>query len=229
MEGAMRNKKLKLSALLLILLSAANLDANQLNLDLDTAYVTPTVTPVGTSPWLIAEFTDLAPNSVQLTMYTTGLAAGTTQFVDNWFFNVTDPLIGLLSFQYASGSQASIFLAPNLREAGGGQFFDIEFDFTTGQFVAGAPSVYLISSLDSSQPISAESFAFLSLSSSSQVNYYSSALVDGISGGLGSWIAATSATTPGPGPSPVPEPATAILLGLALAGLTLFSSKRKSA
>jgi hypothetical protein len=231
MEGAMRNIKLMLSALLLILLSAANLGANQITLDLDTAYVTPTVTPVGISPWLVAEFTDIVPNSVQLTMATTGLATATTQSVGNWFFNVADPLIGLLSFQYTSGSQASIFLAPNLREAGGGQFFDIEFDFASGQFLSGTQSVYLISSLDPSQPISAESFASLSFSSSSQVNYYSAALVEGIGSGLSSWIAAPTVTTPGPGPgpTPVPEPATVILLGLALTGLTFFYGKRNTA
>jgi hypothetical protein len=233
MEGAMRNMKLKLSALLLILLSAANPSATQITLDLDTAYVTPTVTPVGTSPWLVAEFTDLTQNSVQLTMNTTGLAAGTSQFVGNWFFNVTDPLLGLLNFQYASGIQASILLAPDQRVAGGGQLFDIEFDFVTpaGQLVPGAQSVYLISSLDPQQPISAESFASLSVSSSSQVNYYSAALVEGIGSELSSWIAAPTVTTPGPGPgpTPVPEPATVVLLGLALTGLTFFYGKRKTA
>jgi hypothetical protein len=226
----MRNKKVKLSVLLCILLSAANLSATQLTLDLDTAYVTPTITPVGTLPWLVADFTDIAQNSVQLTMTATGLATGTTQSVGNLFFNVTDSLLGLLNFQYGSGSQASIFLAPNLREAGGGQFYDIELDFVTGQFAPGAQSVYLISSLDSSRPITSESFASLSVSTSPQVNYYSSALVEGIGGGLSSWIAAATATTPGPGPgpgpAPVPEPATMILLGLGLGGLTVFGRKK---
>lgn len=228
MEGAMRNKKVKFSALLLILLSAANLNAAQLTLDLDTAYLTPAVTPVGTSPWLVAEFTDIAQNSVQLSMSTTGLATGASQSVGNWFFNVTDSLLGLLDFQYVSGSEGSIFLAPNQRVAGGGLLFDIEFDFETDQFAPGAQSVYLISSLDASQPISSESFALDSIFSSTQTGYYSAAFVEEV----GSWIAASSATIPGPGPDPdpgpkpVPEPATIMLLGFGLSGLIAFSRKK---
>jgi hypothetical protein len=227
--------KLKFSAMFFILLSAANLNAIQVNLPLDTAYVTPAVTPVGTSPWLVADFQDLLPNSVQLTLRASGLAAGSTQFADNWFFNTTDSILGLLNFQFVSGNQASIFLAPNHRQAGGGLLFDIEFDFAGGLFAAGGQSVYLISSLDPSRPITAESFALLSGPDSSQVNYYSAALVQGISAGLSSWIAAASATIiepgpgpdpdPGPGPVPVSEPATLVLLAFSLGSLIVFGRK----
>jgi hypothetical protein len=231
----MRNMKFKFLAMFFILLSAANLNAIQINLPLDTAYVTPAVTPVGTSPWLVADFQDLLPNSVQLTLRASGLAAGSTQFVDNWFFNTTDSILGLLNFQYISGNQASIFLAPNLRQAGGGLLFDIEFDFASGLFTAGGQSVYLISSTDDTRPITAESFAFASLYGPTQVGFYSAALVAGVN----SWIAAASATIigpgpgpdpdPGPGPVPVSEPATLALLVLSLGCLTVFGRKIFSA
>jgi hypothetical protein len=226
----MRNKKIMFSALFFFLLSAANLNANQLILDLDTAYLNPAATPVGTVPWLTAEFTDIADNSVQLTMSTSGLETGVSQSVGNWFFNVTDSLLGLLNFQYVSGSEGSIFLAPNQRVAGGDLSFDIEFDFAAAQFAPGTQSTYLISSLDSSQPISSESFALDSIFSPTQ-SYYSAALVEGV----GSWIAASSATIigpgpgPGPDPAPVPEAATIVLLGFGLSGLLAFGRKKFSA
>jgi hypothetical protein len=52
-------------------------------------------------------------------------------------------------------------------------------------------------------------------------NFYVAANVLSLSG-PGSWIAATSATTPGP----VPEPATMILLSFGLGWLTLFGRKK---
>lgn len=222
----MRTIKIRLSALLLILLSAANLSATQLALDLDTAYLNPTITPVGISPWLVAEFEDLAPNSVQLTMKATGLAAGSTptQSVGNWLFNATDSLLGLLTFQFASGNQATIFQAPNQRPAGGGLLFDIEFDFAAGIFAAGAQTVYLISSINPLQPVTADSFAFASVFSPTQTGYYSAALVEGAN----SWIAAASIRTPGPGPGPepIPEPATMVLLAFGLSGLAVYGRKK---
>ena len=223
----MKTTKIKAALLLGILLSAVNVHA--LTFPLDSAYVTPTVPPLGTSPWLEAKFEDIAPNSVRLTMAATGLSAGTTQSVGNWLFNFTDtPSLGLLQLQYASGDQASIFLAPNLRPAGGGRFFDIEFDFAAGQFAPGDQSVYLLSSIDPLQPISAESFNFVSFSASPQVNYYSASLVEGISGGQSSWIAAATAQTPGPGPgpAPIPEPATMLLLGTGLTGMAFFRQRK---
>ena len=106
----MKTMKIKAALLLGILLSAVNVHA--LTFPLDIAYVTPTIPPVGTSPWLQAIFEDIAPNSVRLTMAATGLSAGTTQSVGNWLFNFTDTLsLGLLQLQYASGDEASIFFS----------------------------------------------------------------------------------------------------------------------
>jgi hypothetical protein len=161
-------------------------------------------------------------------MAASNLASQTTQVVSNFFFNFTEATsLGLLEFAPASGENASIFRGPNLREAGGARFFDIEFVFAAGQFVPGDQSVFLISSLDPLQPITSESFSFLSFSNSPQdTNFYSAALVSGINGGLTSWIAAATAQTPGPGPSPIPEPATMILLGCGLGGVTVFCRKK---
>ena len=223
----MKTTKIKAALLLGILLSAVNVHA--LTFPLDTAYVTPTVTPAGTSPWLQAIFEDKAFNSVQLTLAATGLAAGTTQSVSNWFFNSDAITSGPLKFDYASGEEALIIQGPNLRKAGGDRFFDIEFDFVTGQFAPGEQSIYLISSFDPLLPISSGSFDFLSVSTPPTLtNFYSAALVEGISGGQSSWIAAATAQTPGPGPgpAPIPEPATMLLLGTGLTGLVFFGPRK---
>jgi hypothetical protein len=226
----MKTTKLKAALLLGILLSAVNVYA--LTFPLDIAYVTPTVPPVGTSPWLQAIFEDKAFNSVQLTLAATGLAAGTTQSVSNWFFNSDAITFGPLKFDYVSGEEALIIQGPNLRKAGGDRFFDIEFDFVTGQtgqFAPGEQSIYLISSFDPLLPISSGSFDFLSVSTPpSLTNFYSAALVEGISGGQSSWIAAATAQTPGPGPgpAPIPEPATMLLIGTGLTGIAFFRRKK---
>jgi hypothetical protein len=209
-------------------LASANPHASPLTLGLDTAYVDPMLTPVGTSPWLDATFEDIAPNVVQLTMAASNLASGTTQFVSNFFFNFTEATsLGLLEFELASGNEASIFRGQNLREAGGARFFDIEFVFAAGQFAPSGQSVFLISSLDPLQPITSESFSFLSFSNSSQdTNFYSAALVGGINGGLSSWIAAPTRDTPIPPPDPIPEPATVMFLCTGLTGLAFFGRKK---
>jgi len=219
--------KVVAASLFFILLAAANLHASPLALGLDTAYVDPLLTPVGTSPWLDATFEDIAPNSVQLTMAAPNLASGTTQFVNNFFFNVTDTApLGQLQFDLASGEQASIFQGQNLREAGGARFFDIEFVFTAGQFSPGDQSVFLISSIDPLLPITSESFSALSFSDSPQdTNFYSAALVGGINEGLSSWIAAPTRDSPTPPPSPIPEPATLMFLCTGLAGVGVFIKK----
>ncbi len=162
-------------------------------------------------------------------MASSGLATASTQSVGSWFFNVTDalPALGLLKFESFSGNQATILRGRDSLEAGGGLFFDLEFLFDVSPFAPGKTSTYILSS---SQPIDALSFSFLSTNTSGLTNYYSSANVQGITGGLSSWIAAATAQTPGPGPgpgpAPVPEPATMILLGCGLSGLTIFGRKK---
>ena len=67
-------------------LCADSLTQGDLLLSLGTVYA-GIGTPQGTSPWLSATFQNLGTNLVQLTMDSSGLASGSTEYVSNWFFN----------------------------------------------------------------------------------------------------------------------------------------------
>jgi hypothetical protein len=213
-------------------LLADNLAEGDLLLSLDTVYA-GVGTPQGTSPWLTATFENLAANSVQLTMEYSGAASG-TEYVRNWLFNF-NPAYEVLNLDIKPISGIG---ADPIVKAGDGVkddsnlLFDIQFTFAANTFNAGNTSVYLLSSTEANEPIDALSFSFLSTNASALTNYYSSANILGVGGGINSWIAAATAQTPGPGPdpgpgpAPVPEPATMILLGLGLGGLTVFGRKK---
>ena len=215
-------------------LCADSLTQGDLLLSLDTVYA-GIGTPQGTSPWLTATFKNLAINTVQLSMEYSGVASG-TEYVSNWFFNFNpaSEVLGL-DIKPLSGIGANpIIKAADGLKAGGDRLFDIQFSFAANTFNAGDTSVYLLSSTVANEPIDALSFSFLSTNALGLMNYYSSANILGVTGGLNSWIAAAKAQTPGPGPgpdpgpgpAPVPEPATMILLGLGLGGLTVFGRKK---
>ena len=180
----MKYMKVLAAFLVGVLLAAA--DVHALTFGLDTAYVTPAVTPDGIPPWLTATFEDVGPNSVRLTMSANNLS-GTTQSVGQWFFNFSEATSLLrTSFTYHSGDQASITKVAQLAQSRGRRFFDIEFEFAAGQFTPGEKSIYLISGGDPNNPISSESFNFRSISDPIQdANYYSAALVNGITAGSG--------------------------------------------
>ncbi len=207
-------------------LHAVSLTQSDLLFNLDLVY-TGSATPQGTAPWLTATFENVSTNSVQLTLAYSALNAGSSDYVSSWFFNFNPALEVLgLNVTLVSGVAADpIIKAADGVRAGGDLLFDLQFSFTANDFNAGDSSVYLISSTVANESIDALSFSFLSANSLSLTNYYSAANILG----SGSWISSATAQTPGPGPSPVPEPATVILLGLALGGLTFFSSKRKPA
>lgn len=209
-------------------LHAVSLTQSDLLFNLDQVY-TGSAAPQGTPPWITATFDNVGTNSVELTLTYSAMNAGSSDYINSWFFNF-DPALEVLglNIQLLSGVAADPIIksADGLR-AGGDLLFDIQLLFAANSFNPGDSSVFLITSTLDNQPIDALSFSFLSVNALGVANYYSAANILG----SGSWIASATAQTPGPGPgpSPVPEPATAILLGLALAGLTFFFGKRNTA
>jgi len=122
----------------------------------------------------------------------------------------------------ASGPLSQISIGEqNAQRAGSASGFDIAFSFNQG-FAANQSAVFSLFG----EGLSASSFDFVNQGGS----FYSAARILGIGTNASSaWIADSQGTGPGPGPTPVPEAATIILLGLGLGGLTVFSSKRKTA
>ena len=214
---------------------ADSLSQGDLLFGLDVAY-SGSGTPQGTPPWLRATFENLGLNSVQLTLESSGLTSGSSAYVSDWFFNLnpSSDALGLAIIPQSEIAADPIFKTNDGAKAGGDLSFDIQFSFVPNSFNAGKTSIYLISSTIPGEAIDALSFSFLSTNTLGLTNYYSSANILGVTGGLNSWIAAATAQTPGPGPgpdpgpgpSPVPEPATMILLSLGLGGLTVFGRKK---
>jgi len=222
-----------LSAVLAVAASpmcADSLAQGDLLFELNQVYA-GSASPPGTPPWPTATFQNLGSNSVQLTMDYSGVTSGSTEYVSSWFFNFNPDLdLFALDLVPQPGTVEAIpSIGPDGETAGDNLKFDIKFSFSDNTFTAGNTSVNLVSSTDL---IDASSFDFLSTNNNDPVstNYYSTANILGIAGGLNSWVAAATAQTPSPGPSPgpspVPEPATMILLGCGLAGLTIFGRNK---
>jgi hypothetical protein len=204
---------------------ADSLTQGDLLFGLDKVY-TGSATPQGTPPWLTATFQNLGPNSVQLTLQSSGLTSGSNEYVSSWFFNFNpaSEVLGLSITPQSEIAADPIIKATDGVKAGGDLSFDIQFSFAASSFNAGKTSTYLISSTLPSEPVDALSFSFMSTNPTGLTNYYSAANIQGVN----SWIAAATAQTPGPGPGPkpVPEPATLILLTCGLGGLAVFGRKK---
>jgi hypothetical protein len=119
-------------------------------LDVEFSGATP---PAGSPPWLTATFVDVVTGEVTLTMDASGLTG--SEFVDDWFFNITDEsLLGFLTFNYQGGSSSGP--AANTIGQSADSFgepakeFDILFDFeqsnnpSLDRFGAGEVVVYQI-------------------------------------------------------------------------------------
>ncbi len=172
------------------------------------------VAPDGAGPYLRATFEDV-PGGVELTL--TSLLIGSTEFVDEWYFNL-DPALDptLLSVAYDSGGPAatSVMQAVDSFKADGDGLYDLRFDFAnappTSRFNGSDSVSYLITS---SESISAASFDYLSLPDGGNGPFVTAAHVLGTGNGDDSgWIT-------------VPEPATVGMLSI---GLVLFAARRRA-
>jgi hypothetical protein len=213
--------------------SANSIDLGDLSFGLNQPYA-GTPSPQGISPWLSAKFENLSANSVRLTMDTGNLAAGSSQWVGEWFFNFNDNLdLFALAFTPQSGIGFQFgSLSENGITDGTGRLFDFKFVFASSTFVPDAVSVYDIT-YKGVGGFDAASFEFKSFSNDpATVNFFSAAIVQGVGtgGNIVSQIAADSALKPGPGPgpgpNPVPEPTTMLLLSTGLATLSFFGRKK---
>jgi len=204
--------------------------ASALTFDLNTPFTSQGTGSVIEPAWLSADFTDVA-GGVRLTLSATGLPSGL--YVTQWYFSIfqNTEIASPQQLGLATDPRLQLFLlSPDNLNAGPaaaslGAGFDVSMTFaSTGDLFESQDSATFLFS--SPTGILSEWFNQLNAAGA----FYAAANVLS-AGTAGSWIAATSSTTPGPGPgpTPVPEAATIILLGLGLGGLTVFSSKRKTA
>lgn len=165
-------------------------------------------------PWIKAIFDDdILAGAVTLTLTATNL--GDTEFVGTWYFNLDpalDPkeLVFLDPIKTGSFDDPTISTGINMFKADGDGFYDILFSFETAdgamdhRFNAGDAAVYTISS--NTDPLTANSFNFISHPDGGQGEYPTAAHIQGINGTSG-WVT-------------VPEPSSITLL--ALAGMAIF-------
>ena len=202
---------------LLLLLVAAPTNADVLNFNLDFLYEGQN-SPIGTAPWLAAEFQSIAGNRVRLTLDSTSLTGN--ENVGSWYFNY-DPIFQFLFASRVSGPLADISIGQNSQNAGSASGFDIGFTFKE-KFVEDQSAVFEFFLLANPANLNllASSFNFVNEGG----DFFSASQVLGIGPNAAfAWIADSKS---GPGPTPIPEPATMILLSFGLAGLTIFGRNK---
>jgi len=175
-------------------------------------------TPASPStPWLTAEFVDIAPGQVQMTFTASNLAS--RESLGGLLLNL-DPSLNpcLLVFDRinSSGSfrRPRISTGANAFRAGHAGSFDLRFQFRGGpgsrrQFGEGDQVTYLVSGIDG---LTAASFGFPSYVRHYQDPLFAIAKVNGIGP-----CDATGWIFPADGLTPVPEPSVPLLLGSVLA------------
>ncbi len=164
-----------------------------------------------------ATFTDVA-GGVQLTLDvdSSALSGG---YVSKWYFNFlgADPSQLLITNQ--SGITAAVGQQANGFKADGDGYFDLRFDFASGQLSPGNNSVWLITGTD----LTADDFIDISVNGPSRkTGFYAAVHMQGPTGSH-AWLADRDGprdidADPDP-PPPVPEPLSILLFGVGLVGL----------
>ena len=170
----MKRLLLRTAGALAALLVAFGAQAATLQLDFDFSFGDPldpnTQAPEGSTPWLTAEFVDVGPGEVELTM-TVSAGVGIADLAEV-YFNLDSAMDATeLTFLRTGGTGPTeghtvIELGNDLFQADADGLYDIWFDFPpppgndAKKFNAGESLVYTITDLDSL--ITASSFNFLS-------------------------------------------------------------------
>jgi len=213
MKGDSMKRFLQISSALLIMAVAVHADLT-FNYTYQFSTSTNALAPAGPGPWLTATFVDVAPDTVDLTLLTTGLTG--IEFVGEFYFNL-DPLLDLTLLSFSAPTKTGFFADPiisksiNAYKADGDGKYDILIDFgtsdggtSTTRFNVGDAVKYTISY----PGLTASSFNFLSAPA----------------GGAGPFLTAahvmsTQDITTTSGWVTVPEPASMILITTSTIGL----------
>jgi hypothetical protein len=201
-------------------ISAASLSTTQAAVifDFDNAFSGSPPAQTNT-PWLEAQFQDVTPGTVRLTVLNLGLSG--SENIDQLYFNLATNMNPLaLSFSGLSISGADlplISLGTNQFKADGDGKYDVLLDFAQGGTITNRfDGTDTFSCLISGIPgLTANDFNYLSFPAGGAGPFFAAGHVQRIGeGSLSGWISATSAGSV----SVVPEPNVASFFGL-IAGL----------
>lgn len=179
--------------------------------------------PEGATPWLTATITDVATDTVRITLEATHLTDA--EFVSVWDFNVAGAAgaTGLSLGDYSDSDIASttISFGSDAFKADGDGYFDLSFTWGNGQFTAGDSAWFEFTR----SGLTADDFNDLSLGSgNSPDGLVTAAHVQGIgdTNSNSGWITGT----PGSTTQEVPIPG-ALMLASAGLGIVGFVRRRK--
>jgi len=209
-------------AILSVLLTFAGVTRADFSVGLDREYSGATA-PVGTAPWLTATITDVAPNTVRISLAATHLTG--SEFVSEWDFNVAGALgaagLSLSASSDADIASTGISLGSDAYKADGDGYFDLSFTWGNGQFTTGDSAWFEFTR----SGLTADDFNELSLGSgNSPDGLITAAHVQAIgpSNSQSGWITGTPYTTT----DKVPIPG-ALVLATAGLGIVGFVRRRK--